>query len=175
MKLISTLLLLVAPLTVSSCAHAGKNSDGDKAHLRAAALYDDKDHAKKCSAAFDQLREKLKVGMTSSKASRSLGDAKWLDEVHAYEITILAGWIPVDIGPERAFAMHLYPNSDNWSNYVVYFSLACPEGDRAAFTIEDFLKGKVKSDDVKIHQFALCYPSKATNDMGRIEVIPPKK
>jgi hypothetical protein len=175
MKLIPTLLLLAALFTVISCAHAGDKDDGDKAHLRAAALYNDKEHAKKCSAAFDQLREKLKVGMTSSKASRALGDAKWLEEVRAYEITILGGWIPVDLSPERAFAMHLYPNSDNWSNYVVYFSLACPEGERAAFTIEDFMQGKVKNEAVKIHQFALCHPGKATNDMGRIEIIPKQK
>ena len=113
--------------------------------------------------------------MTSREASRALGDARWLEDVHAYEITFLAGWIPVDFVPERAFAMHIYPNADNWSNYVVYFSYSCPENDRTALTLSDFLQGKVDRDDITIHQFALCHPGKATSDMGRIEIIPEPK
>ena len=169
----TSILLLLALSTLSSCSVAGNKTDSEQEHLRAAALYEDKHHSKKCSAVFDLMRKKLRVGMTSSEASRTLGDAKWLNEINAFQITVLAGWIPVDFSPgRRAFSILLYPNADNWSNHVVYFSLSVPEGDMPAFTIDDFLKGKVKSDDVKIRQFALCHPGKATNDMGRIEVIP---
>jgi hypothetical protein len=175
LKMKHTLIpLLLALSTFCSCCLASDKTN-DKKHLRAEALYNDKEHAKKCLAAFDALRKELKVGMTSSKASQVLGDAKWLKEIHGYEFTILAGWIPVDLSPERAFAIHLYPNADNWSNYVVYFSLSVPVGDRTAFTIKDFLMGKVKDDNVKIHQFALCHPGKATNEVGHIEVIPKTK
>ena len=163
----SSMLFLIGLFTMNSCSFVGDKIDAERSYLRAAALYNDKEHSKKCSAVFDQLRTKLKVGMTSAKAARALGDSKWLEAAHTYEITFLAGWIPVDFVPERAFAMHLYPNADYWSNYVVYFSLSCPEGDRAPFAIEDFLRGKIESDEFNIHQFALCYPGRATDDMGR--------
>ena len=146
---------------------------------RVIALYRDKEHAKKCSAIMGQLKRGLKPGMTSAEASKALGDVTWLEEVHHYEITILGGWIPVDIGPQWAFCMHLYPNEDDWSNHVVYFSLSGSEGSgplftgSSDFTIADYLKGRVHDEAIKLHQFALCYPGNGHGSSDRIERFPP--
>jgi hypothetical protein len=170
-------LSLLALSALSSCSSVGHKVEEEKAR-RVTALYEDKDHSKKCLAAFDQLRKKLKVGMTSTRASAALGNTKWLEHIHTDEIMFVSGSISVDIFPEgtwafpvEAYVMSLYPNADNWSNYMAYFSLSLPEGYQSKFTIEDFLRGKVKSSGVKIHQFALCHPGKSPVDLGKTEIF----
>ena len=172
MKHASTILIFLALQVFSSFAN-GDETPVDKELLARAALHDDKEHSKNCTAAFDHLRKSLKQGMTSTEAAKALGESKWLEHIHSYLIAAIGGYIPVDSHPQTPFAMHLYPNAYNYSNYVVYFSLSVPEDDESDFTIEDFLQGKVKNKHVKLHQFALCHPSKAPNEIGRIEVFPP--
>jgi hypothetical protein len=174
MKLTPILLFNLALSTMSSLTFASDKVVESMEYQREVALYNDKEHSNKCSVAFEQLRNGLKNGMTSTEASRVFRDAKWLQHSHTYEITRLGGMIPVDMVPERAFAMHLYPNADKWSNHVVYYSISCPGDDCIQFTIEDFLQGKVKNDHVKIHQVALCHPGKSRKDIGLTEFIPPK-
>lgn len=154
--------------------------EGEDAEIaRIIAMYKYKEHAKKCAVIMDHLKSSLKVGMTSAEASQALGDAEWLESVHDYYIGMLGGWIPVDIGPQWAFCMHLHPNEDEWSNHVVYFSISSPveEGEHfppiVEFSIIDFLEGRVKDQAIRLHQFALCYPGKGHGSSGRIERFPP--
>jgi hypothetical protein len=173
MKSVPKLFGILTLNTACLLSIAGEPIDDGKLHIRAAALYADKEHSKKCAAVFDILKKNLKPGMTSAKAAEALGKARWLEHTHSGWITMLGGWIPVDSKPFRAFNMSLYPNSDKWSNYVVYFSLTPPDDEEFEFTIEEFLQGKVKDKSVKLHQFALCHPGKDQTEIGRIEVFPP--
>jgi len=178
MKHLTLALCLIAIGALCSRAFADNEIDGNQRRKRAVALYNNADHATKCSAVFEQMRTKLKAGMTSTEVSGILRDVKWLDHSQARWITILAGWIPVDMGPghKRAFSMELYPNVDGWSNYSVYFSISCPEELRKDFTINEFLEGKVLNGAVRLHQFALCHPRKTFDDISRrYEVIPKKE
>ena len=139
-------------------------------------MYAGSEHTKRCEAIFRKLRSRLKPGMTSAQVSRSLGSQDWMRHTTSDQVMILGGWIPVDIGFGRlAFWISLYPNSDGWSNYRVYFSIACPETYMESFTIGQYLSGELRSKDVQLHQFALCYPDAAPNDIGRYEVIPKPK
>lgn len=164
---------LLAVFLTSSCGSVVDQAAEREKLQRAVALYGNSEHSEKCEAIFRRLRTRLKPGMTSAQAAKSLGSPEWMRHTNSNQITFLGGWIPVDIGfGNRAFGMSLYPNADGWSNYQVYFSIVCTETCMEGFTIGQFLSGEVHSRDARLHQFALCFPGTAPNDSGRREVIP---
>jgi hypothetical protein len=168
--------IFLAVVLTTSCSSVVDQAAEEEKHQRAVALYDDPEHSEKCEAIFRRLRTRLKPGMTSAQAAKSLGSLEWMRHTNSNQVIFLGGWIPVDIGfSNRAFGMSLYPNTDGWSNYRVYFSIACPEPYVEGFTIGQFLSGEVHGRDVRLHQLALCFPGKAPNDSGRYEVIPKPK
>jgi hypothetical protein len=167
---------LLAAVLLSSCGSVIDQAEEEEKHRRSAALYADSEHSEKCEAIFRKLRARLKPGMTSAQAAKSLGSQEWMHHTNSNQVTFLAGWIPVDTGfGNLAFGMSLYPNADGWSNYRVYFSIACPERYMERFTIGQYLSGEVHSKDVRLHQFALCFPGTAPNDSGKYEVMPKPK
>lgn len=179
MKSVHLVVFAILTTISSSCGPSAAEIENEAKAERFRHLENDKAHTRKCEAVFQRLKRELKPGMTSRQVSRSLTDKTWIEQSHSHSITILAGWIPVDIGPERAYSMALYPNEDNRSNYVIYFSLTIPDDyyitDTKRFTIEEFLTGKVHDDKIKLHQIALCYPYGFENFTPKIVMIPEKK
>ena len=168
MKLIKSILLSLYVLTIYSLAD--EKLEADKKHSIAQA----KIHAMKCLEVYDVLRTKIKAGMTSAETSLALEDALWIKTLSSSEIKGLAGKLPVDFIPERAFMLRLYPNDNSRSNHVIYFSISCPKEYEIEFTMKDFFEGRIKSANVTINQFALCHPPKTPAQRGVIEVFPKK-
>ena len=167
---------VLSAVLIGSCGPVVDHAEEEEKRQRVAALYADAGHAEKCEAIFKKLRAGLKPGMTSAQAARSLDGKEWMQHTRSDQVMLLAGWIPVDIGFEkRAYWMNLHPDSDGWSNYTVYFSIACPEDSMESFSITEFLAGEVRSSKFRLHQFALCHPGASQGELGRYEIIPKPK
>ncbi len=99
-----------------------------------------------------------------------LSPATWLVECRLDGVYALGGKIPVEMGlTETAFCLRLFPNSEGWSEWVIYFTLPGGRG-RPVSDAREFLAGKVPGgQDPRMNEFALCFPAEGKARVGRTE------
>lgn len=160
-----------------SCAEIPeKESQETGASKRAQALMQDKKHTELCRLVFDEFRKDALIGMTSKQFGGAV-NTKWVEQAHIIPILYLGGEIPISFGPGSSicYCVHLYPNGDDWSNYVIYFRISKPV-DLALKEYTDFgrryLLGKLKQESVVLEEFALCPPGKTLQEGAPIERFP---
>ena len=100
----------------------------------------------------------------------TLAPATWLAECRLDGVYALGGKIPVEKGTtDTVFCLGLFPNSEGWSEWVIYFTLS-GEGGRPVVDARDFLAGKMAGrQDLRMPEYALCFPGKNRTQIGRIE------
>lgn len=145
---------------------------------RAQALSQDKAHSASCQTILDDFRKNARLGMTSKQLAGAVR-TEWAKKAHVSAITALGGLIPLAMDDSSTcYCALLYPNEDNWSNYVIYFRISKPrnahlqEADKIG---KDFLQGDLQEASVVLKEFALCSPGKTLQESGPIERFPNQK
>lgn len=177
--MIRYLFLGLCSIALISCADAStQKSQGTDSGWdgRARALMQDEDHTRRCNFVFDQFRENARIGMTSVQFASAV-NTEWVEQARIMPIVVLGGEIPIDFRPESSicYCIHLYPNEEDWSNYVIYLRISRPHDLRAeeyADFGKQFLKGAATQDSVVLEQFALCPPGKTLQEASPTERFP---
>jgi len=101
--------------------------------------------------------------MTSKQVGEALTDKEWIEKAYIYPIFRIMGDIPLKtiFVSSIGFKIVLYPDSDNQSNYMIYFAITKPIPGAISPKQEykmgiDFLSGKLENNSVILKEFALC-------------------
>ena len=118
-------------------------------------------HRRTCLVIFEEFRHKVRIDMTSEHFSNALADSTWIEESFIYPITALSGWLPLEwYSNSICYCINLYPDTDNKSDYAIWFRILKPEKGIDQNEIEDmgikFLKGELKDETVTLQEFTLC-------------------
>jgi len=120
-------------------------------------------HRELCLSAFEDFRQNVKPGMTSQQVGEALKDKEWMDKACICPIFGVFRDIPLKtiFVSSIGFQIVLYPDSDNQSNYVIYFALSRTSSgaihhEQASKMGIDFLNGKLEDNSVILEEFALC-------------------
>jgi hypothetical protein len=119
-----------------------------------------KERRSRCGAVFRLFAYYVRSGFSSSDIGKFLGDAQWLQGDNIHNAGALGGAAPFfSRGGESEFLIILFPNEKGWSEWRIYFTLSHPpsrlldmDGARA------FLRGALPDRQVRLQEFALCYP-----------------
>lgn len=114
----------------------------------------------RAAAIFRLFANHLRPGDSASRFQSVFKQSKWLRESTITRITMLAGWIPIECGP-NIFCLELFPtNESKDSRWLIYFSLSGFDtsyhygGNELEFAMS-FLYGDC-IETVRIVDFALC-------------------
>ena len=124
---------------------------------------------------FEDFKHSVKIGMTSKQFSSALADTSWIEKAFIYPITALSGWIPLEwYSNSICYCINLYPDTDDKSNYAIWFRILQPEENIAQDEIGNtgikFLKGELIDETVTLQEFTLCkYKTE------EFEFFPPKE
>jgi hypothetical protein len=146
------------------------HSTATLAELRAVANDRTLDRKARARAIFSLFASHIRPPIDGPAMATVMSPAPWLAECRLDGVYALGGKIPVEMGiTETAFCLRLFPNSEGWSEWVIYFTLPGGRG-RPVGDARDFLAGKVQgSQDLRMNEFALCFPAEGKTRMGRTE------
>jgi len=120
-------------------------------------------HDNRVERIYAQFAHKVRLPSTSEEVHAVL-KAAWLKQEMITGIFVLAGRIPVDL--DGAFHIDLASKTDELTGQI-YVAISGPETESEAL---DFLTGKGKAN-WRLKEFALCYPARPGEVMGRIEAF----
>jgi hypothetical protein len=138
--------------------------------LRALANDRSLDRKARARAIFSLFASHIRPPANGVTMANILSPATWLVECRLDGVYALGGKIPVEMGAtETAFCLRLFPNSEGWSEWVIYFTLPGGRG-RPVSDARDLLAGKVPGgEDLRMNEFALCFPAEGKARLGRTE------
>jgi hypothetical protein len=107
----------------------------------------------------------VRSGFSSSDIAKVLGDTQWLNRGDVSNAGGVGGKpVLMPMGREYEFCIRLFPNETGWSEWVIYFTLSSPPSRKWGMDDEwGFLRGTLPDRQVRLQEFALCYP------FGKIE------
>jgi len=126
----------------------------------------------RCRAIFATFANKIEVGMDSAAVGQALAPAAWMNETTVRGVYALLGQIPIDFGPGTVFCLSMLADEDGRSDWVIYLRLDGHDRPLSEDQALAFLKGSpVTTADVRIGEFALCFPASEGAAYGRYEIF----